>query len=124
MRPLPERPGNTPTLLVGEERAGALKAQAANLTSITLGQRQLCDLELLLNGAFHPLRGFMGEAAYVSVLERLRLPEGQVWPMPVTLDVDRSLADALQPGTPVALRDREGFITILLNFKANSSAEN
>lgn len=115
MRPLPERPGNTPTLLVGEERARALKAQAANLTSITLGQRQLCDLELLLNGAFHPLRGFMDEAAYDSVLERLRLPEGQVWPMPVTLDVDRSLADALQPGTPVALRDREGFMLAVLS---------
>ena len=114
-RPLPERPGNTPTLLVGEERARALKAQSADLTSITLGQRQLCDLELLLNGAFHPLRGFMDEAAYDSVLEGLRLPEGQVWPMPVTLDVDRSLADALQPGTPVALRDSEGFMLAVLS---------
>ena len=114
-RPLPERPGNTPTLLVGEERARALKAQSADLISITLGQRQLCDLELLLNGAFHPLKGFMDEAVYDSVLERLRLPDGRVWPMPVTLDVDRSLADALQPGTPVALRDREGFMLAVLS---------
>ena len=102
-------------LLAGEERAEALKAQSFDLPSITLGQRQLCDLELLLNGGFAPLEGFMDEAAYESVLEGLRLPDGPVWPMPVTLDVDRPVAETLEPGARVALRDGEGFMLAVLN---------
>ena len=114
-RLVPNDLGSPPTLLVDEERADALKAQSMELPSIALGQRQLCDLELLLNGAFHPLKGFMDEAAYDSVLERLRLPEGPVWPMPVTLDVDRPVADTLLSGTRVALRDGEGFMLAVLS---------
>ena len=68
-RPLPKLSGSPPTLLVGETRAEALKAESLDLPSITLGQRQLCDLELLLNGGFSPLTGFMDEATYESVLQ-------------------------------------------------------
>ena len=117
-RSLLEHSGSPPTLLVGEDRAEVLKAQSLDLPSIALGQRQLCDLELLLNGAFSPLKGFMDEAAYDSVLERLRLPEGPVWPMPVTLDVDKPAAETLQPGTRVALRDSEGFMLAILSVNS------
>ena len=101
-------------MLVGDEQAEALKAQSLDLPSITLGQRHLCDLELLLNGGFSPLTGFMDEPAYESVLERLRLPDASVWPMPVTLDVDEAMAQTLEPGARVALRDGEGFMLAIL----------
>lgn len=113
-RPLPKHCGSPPTLLVDDERAEALKAESLDLPSITLGQRQLCDLELLLNGGFSPLTGFMDEATYESVLERLRLPDASVWPVPVTLDVDEAVAETLEPGARVALRDGEGFMLAVL----------
>ena len=124
---MPKHHGSPPALLVHDARAEALKAQSIDLPSITLGQRQLCDLELLLNGGFAPLRGFMDEATYESVLERLRLPEGSVWPMPVTLDVDASAAETLERGTRVALRDSEGFMLAVLGvdgcWKADKERE-
>ena len=113
-RPLPKHCGSPPALLVDDERAEALKAESLDLPSITLGQRQLCDLELLLNGGFSPLTGFMDEATYESVLERLRLPDDSVWPVPVTLDVDEAVAETLEPGARVALRDGEGFMLAVL----------
>ena len=117
-RPLPKHCGSPPALLVDDERAEALKAESLDLPSITLGQRQLCDLELLLNGGFSPLTGFMDEATYESVLERLRLPDDSVWPMPVTLDIDEAVAETLDPGARVALRDGEGFMLAVLVVNA------
>jgi sulfate adenylyltransferase len=73
-----------------------------------LTPRQLCDLELLLNGAFSPLRGFLGRADYDAVCAGMRLAGGTLWPMPVTLDVDPTLARSLRPGQRLALRDPEG----------------
>ena len=117
-RPLPKLSGSPPTLLAGEARAEALKAESLDLPSITLGQRQLCDLELLLNGGFAPLTGFMDEAAYESVLQSLRLPDASLWPVPVTLDVDERVAQTLEPGARAALRDREGFMLAVLEVNA------
>ena len=113
----PTRRANPRALIVDDERARELAAESPDLPSITLGQRQLCDLELLLNGGFAPLDGFMDEAAYESVLECLRLPGGTLWPIPVTLDVDRPVAEALDPGTRVALRDDEGFMLAVLRVR-------
>ena len=62
-------------LLVDEARATQLKKDAQAFPAITLTQRQLCDLELLMNGAFSPLRGFMTREMYESVLEKMRLPD-------------------------------------------------
>ena len=73
-----------------------------------LTARQLCDLELLLNGAFAPLAGFMSAAQYEGVLRAMRLPSGALWPIPVTLDVSEAFAAALGPGETIALRDGEG----------------
>ena len=118
MLPLPKRPGSPPTLLVDDERAEALKAESLELPSITLGQRQLCDLELLLNGGFAPLRGFMSEEVYDSVLETLRLPGGSLWPMPVALDVAGRAVERLAVGARVALRDSEGFMLAVLSVES------
>src|SRR3989344_7286209 len=67
--------GNLQQLIVGEARVALLKQEAHKFPSITLSQRQLCDLELLMNGAFSPLRGFMTREVYESVLEKMHLPD-------------------------------------------------
>ena len=64
-----------------------LKTEAGEFLSWTLLDRQLCDIELLINGAFKPLKGFMNSKDYNSVLNDMRLSDGSLWPMPITLDV-------------------------------------
>jgi sulfate adenylyltransferase len=101
-------------LMVDDARAQELKHAALDLPSITLTQRQLCDLELLMCGAFTPLTGFMDERSYTHVLDNARLPDGSVWPIPVNLDVPQSLAEKLNAGDRLALRDSEGFMLAVL----------
>jgi len=111
-------PASQPTplqpLLVDTDRAEALKIESIDLPSLTLSQRQLCDLELLMNGGFTPLKGFMTEAEYRSVIEDMRLADGSLWPIPVTLDIPDQLAAKLAPGERIALRDNEGFMLAVL----------
>jgi sulfate adenylyltransferase len=103
------------SLLVHFQRAEALRAEAVALPSVNLKTRQLCDLELLLNRAFFPLKGFMGRDDYESVLSNMRLASGELWPLPVCLDVSLEEAKRLQPGHRLALRDQEGFLLAVLN---------
>lgn len=108
---------NLPTLkplLVDDARAQELKRSALELPSVALTQRQLCDLELLMCGAFTPLTGFMDQASYDQVLEHSRLPDGSIWPIPVTLDVGQELAESIDLGDRLALRDSEGFMLAVL----------
>ena len=63
---------------------------SVNLVSIILNERQKCDLELLLNGAFNPLKGFMKKEEYNSVLDNMKLLSGDIWPMPITLDISKN----------------------------------
>lgn len=74
-------------LFVSLEGQKTLWEEVSKLPRLTLTERQLCDLELLLNGGFAPLEGFMNKDDYESVVERSRLASGDVWPMPVVLDV-------------------------------------
>src|SRR2546426_4177451 len=80
-----------------------------------LTPRQLCDLELLLNGGFSPLKTFLGRADYETVCERMRLSDGTLWPVPVMLDVSDEIAAALKPGERLALRDPEGVLLAVLD---------
>jgi sulfate adenylyltransferase len=72
-----------------------------------LTERQLCDLELILNGGFSPLEGFLNQKDYESVVQTERLSDGNVFAMPITLDVSKQTIDELsvKPGARVALRD-------------------
>ena len=101
-------------LLVDGARAEELKQASLEVPSVTLTQRQLCDLELLMCGAFTPLTGFMARASYDQVLEHSRLPDGSVWPIPVTLDIGEDLAETITVGDRLALRDSEGFMLAVL----------
>ncbi|HEU4566619.1 MAG TPA: sulfate adenylyltransferase [Marmoricola sp.] len=73
-----------------------------------LTPRQLCDYELLATGAFLPLRTFLGRADYESVCERMRLADGRLWPMPVTLDLPGEVARAASRAGVLELADRHG----------------
>jgi len=87
-----------------------LKKKVVNLPALTLNHRQICDIELLINGGFSPLTGFMDQATYTSVVETMRLTNGLLWPMPITLDTSRKKVDELLANNPtkeVALRDEE-----------------
>ncbi|HHO69083.1 MAG TPA: sulfate adenylyltransferase, partial [Gammaproteobacteria bacterium] len=106
--------GTLVDLLVDADRAEALKTESRDFPSLTLSQRQLCDLELLMNGAFSPLTGFMGRADYESVVDDLRLADGTLWPIPIVLDVPEKFAEKLETGQKIALRDGEGFMPAVL----------
>ncbi|KAK2808201.1 Sulfate adenylyltransferase [Emmonsiellopsis sp. PD_5] len=84
-----------------------LEAEAETLPAIVLTERQLCDLELILNGGFSPLEGFMNEKDYNGVVSDVRLADGNVFSIPITLDL--SAADiqdlGVKPGARVTLRD-------------------
>ena len=99
-----------PDLYVSHESTQKLKVEAADLISWDLTPRQICDLELLMNGGFNPLKGFLSEADYNSVVETMRLEDGSLWPMPITLDVGEAFAEKLNIGQDIALRDQEGVI--------------
>ena len=105
------------TLLVTGARAAELKAASASFPSWDLTDRQLCDLELLSNGGFAPLQGFMNRADYESVCSSMRLADGTVWPMPIVLDVTEEAAEKLSAGTDLALRDSEGVMLAVLHVE-------
>ena len=109
--------GELKNLLVDEERALMLKDLSLHLSSLTLSGRQLCDLELLMNGAFSPLSGFMTNPEYESVIDRMRLQDGTVWPIPVCLDITDVEAAGLEAGQSVALRDPEGFMSAVMHVE-------
>ena len=100
-----------------------------NLNNLVLNERQICDLELILNGAFEPLNQFMGQEDYESVLENMRLSTGELWPIPINLDIDKKTKEEydLKIGSEVALRDHEGFLIATLTitdiWKANKEKE-
>ena len=99
-----------PELYVSYDSAQKLKVEAGTLTSWDLTPRQICDLELLMNGGFNPLKGFLSEADYLSVVDTMRLTDGSLWPMPITLDVSEKFSEGLEIGQDIALRDQEGVI--------------
>ena len=95
-------------LIVSETRRKQLQEESLQYSSFTLNDRQLCDIEMLLNGGFSPLKGFLGQADYNSVLADNRLSDGTVWPIPITLDVSENFSQKLQAGDKIVLRDHEG----------------
>ncbi len=119
--------GSLVNLLLSEERATELNGSSRDWPSWDLTPRQLCDLELLLNGGFSPLRGFMRRDDYESVRDSMRLGDGALWPIPITLDVPEAVAESLRPGSTLALRDPEGVMLAALQvedvWKPDRSAE-
>jgi sulfate adenylyltransferase len=107
--------GTLVDLVVDAGRATELKAASVDWPSWDLTPRQMCDLELLMCGAFSPLTGFMGQADYEAVRDGMRLADGALWPIPITLEVPETLATELSPGHRLALRDGEGVMLAVIH---------
>ena len=103
-------------LFVHKEKKKQIQKESINLISITLNDRQLCDIEMLLNGGFSPLQGFLGKTDYESVVEKNRLVNGIVWPIPITLDIAEEFSKDICIGDRVVLRDQEGVALAILNI--------
>ncbi len=108
--------GELKQLYLAPAEAEQEKQRGRDYRSWDLTDRQLCDIELLLNGAFSPLEGFLSEAEYDGVVETMRLPSGVLWPMPITLDVTEEFAAGIETGEKIALRDKEGVLIATLEI--------
>ncbi|MDJ0750098.1 MAG: bifunctional sulfate adenylyltransferase/adenylylsulfate kinase [Woeseiaceae bacterium] len=106
--------GELKNLYLNNGAAETAKKSAGDYPSWDLTERQLCDIEMLLNGAFSPLEGFLNKDDYDAVIAGMRLTSGVLWPMPITLDVSEEFAAGLESGEHIALRDLEGVIIATL----------
>lgn len=109
--------GELVNLFASEARASELQGQSRDWPSWDLTPRQVCDVELLLNGGFSPLRGFLTRKDYESVCANMRLANGTIWPIPIVLDVTEKFAQTIKPGSTVALRDPEGVMLAALTVE-------
>ena len=103
-------------LYLDEAAADRERDAAGDFPAWSLTPRQLCDLDLLANGAFSPLEGFLTETDYLSVRDSMRLASGVLWPIPVCLDVTEDFAAGIEPGARVALTDPEGVLLATLDI--------
>ena len=109
--------GTLVNLLVSPERAAEMKNESRDWKSWDLSGRQACDLEMLINGGFSPLTGFMKRADYDRVCSDMRLADGTLWPIPIVLDVKEEFAKSLKVGEKIALRDAEGVMLATLTVE-------
>ena len=88
------------------------------MKSIDLNPRQICDLEMIMNGGFSPIVGFLNQEDYESVCAKMRLCDGSVWPIPITLDVSQEIANIFEIGEKVALKNPEGVTLGILTIES------
>jgi sulfate adenylyltransferase len=117
---IPPYGGTLCHLVVPQDKVDALKQASSNYPAVTLTQRQICDLELLMNGAYSPLTGFMCENDYNSVVDAMQLANGLLWPMPVVFDVSEAFVDQhnISLSSKIALQDGEGFMLAVLSVQS------
>ena len=111
---IPAHGGELIDLTVRGDERETLRERAAALPVLRLNDRTVSDLELLGNGGFSPLRGFMGRADYDAVVEAMRLASGLPWSIPVTLAASREEAKGLSEGSEVALADEAGNVLAVM----------
>lgn len=117
--------GELVNLLVQGEERRELAEHANKLSSLQLSPRSICDLELLSIGAFSPLDRFMGKADHTAVLEEMRLANGTLFPIPITLPVQD--VQSIQEGKDIALRSPKNELLAIMTidevFEWNISQE-
>jgi sulfate adenylyltransferase len=99
----------------------ALLELATTLPQITIGSRQLADLEMLAIGAYSPLRGFMNRADYLGVVNTMHLDNGLPWSIPITLSTSEEQAQNLTLGSQIALVNTDGAIQAILTLEEKYS---
>jgi sulfate adenylyltransferase len=102
--------------ILNPQAADAAAKEAANLVPITLSPREQFDLEMISIGAFSPLEGFQNRADFESVCKNMRLANGTVWPIPVTLSPANEISSSIKPGQKVALKDSQNRLLALMTI--------
>ncbi|MFQ5588925.1 MAG: sulfate adenylyltransferase [Nitrospiria bacterium] len=102
---------------VEQSEVEGLTRKAASLKKMVLTGREISDLELIATGVFSPLEGFMGSADYLSVLRTMRLKNGLIWSLPITLSATETEVKTLKEGEEIALFDESGTALALLNLE-------
>ncbi len=111
---MPPKPPTTVVPRLAEpERIEELLRHAGGIRALEVDDRTASDLELLGNGGFTPLTGFLGRDDYLAVVKGMHLADGQPWSIPITLPVSREEAAAFRPGDDVALRFRGRVVAML-----------
>ncbi|GAC1391518.1 MAG: sulfate adenylyltransferase [Ktedonobacteraceae bacterium] len=103
--------------MAGEAEHAKLQARAKSLSKLTIGSRQLADLEMLAIGAYSPLSGFMNQADYLGVVNDMHLSNGLPWSVPITLAVTQSQADTLKIGSEIALVNEQGTLQAVMTLE-------
>lgn len=111
---IPPYGGKLVDLVVPAPEAAELKEYAKGLVSIRISERAVCDLELLAVGAFSPLDRFMSQADHQSVLDTMRLTDGHIFPLPVTLPIDDEDRARITVGDEIALRDPQNELLAIM----------
>jgi sulfate adenylyltransferase len=106
----------THLILRGREREQAIQ-RAKTLKKIVIDDWAISDLELIANGGFSPLKGFMNQADYKSVLNENRLTNGIVWTIPITLPANKKIASLVKTGEEIALVDKNSEYYALLTIE-------
>ncbi len=99
---------------VADGRVDELRSASRDWPSWDLTPHQVADLELLMNGGMSPLSGFMAQAEVDAVCRDMRMANGSLWPVPVTLDVSEAMGESLATGDRLVLRDAEGVMLAVL----------
>ena len=94
------------------------KIESNNYKSWVLTDRQMCDLELIMDGSFNPLTGFLNEDDYNSVIDEMRMTDNTIWPIPINLDVDDKFIELIHNQKSITLRDKEGFAIAILDIES------
>ncbi|MCH2133136.1 MAG: sulfate adenylyltransferase [Phycisphaerales bacterium] len=98
--------------------ADALRQKAADSPKIELSAKQVCDLEMIATGAFSPLEGFVGPDDFTSICRDMRLSDGTVWPIPITLAVDDETKATLSEGGMAALHHPDGTLLAVIDIES------
>lgn len=107
--------GKLVDLMVPADALADVKAHASTLPSLQVSERIVCDLELLATGAFSPLDRFMGQADYQRVLDEMRLADGTLFPLPITLPIEPN--DDIQVGRDIALRNAKNELLAVMTVE-------
>ena len=103
--------------VLAPEAAHASSHSAGPLPSVALSAREQGDLEMIAIGAFSPLTGFMGQDDFASVCKDMRLADGTVWPIPVTLSPPDEVTTKIKEGQKVALKDEDGKLLAVMTVQ-------
>ena len=94
-----------------------LMEESKQYPELVLNSRQLCDIELILNGGFNPLNGFLNKKDTESVYENYRLSNGKLWPIPINLDILSSNVKNIGDSSNLTLRDYEGNLIAVIDLE-------